>query len=210
MCRTLHWKGSGLDDALKHTKAFTVKTVYSVLNGTQYVRSFKAFIILASEKMKWKAFSKQNENVRFRVFDDFIQFQHALAEKDHQKSKKAFELCSSNIPLLKQEFKKFSDECAIKSEMCRYWNELIKFANILKLLIASDREGNWEGHLQSIQSLLPLFLESGSINYVRYDSWYLEKMRKLPTEHPDIHQEFMKGKFVVKTSPGFLKQLHHI
>ena len=94
--------------------------------------------------------------------------------------------------------------------MCRYWNwnELIKFANILKLLIASDREGNWEGHLQSIQSLLPLFLESGSINYVRYASWYLEKMWKLPTEHPDIHQEFMKGQFTVKTS--FLKQLHQI
>ena len=99
-------QGSGLDDALKHTKVFTVKTVDSALNGTHYVRLLKAFLILASaiEKMKWKAFYKQNENVRFRVFDDFIQFQHALAEKGHQKSKKAFELCSSNIPLLKQEF----------------------------------------------------------------------------------------------------------
>ena len=73
---------------------------------------------------------------------------------------------------------------------------------LLKVLIASDRKGNWEGHLQAIQSLLPLFIESGSINYVRYASWYLEKMGKLPHEHPDIYKEFMKGKFVVKTSRG--------
>ena len=30
-------------------------------------------------------------------------------------------------------------------------------------------------------------------------------MRKLPFEHPEIHLEFMKGKFVVQTIPGSFK-----
>lgn len=33
----------------------------------------------------------------------------------------------------------------------------------------------------------------------------LEKMRKLPYEHPKNYNEFQKGKFVVKTSNGFFK-----
>ena len=39
----------------------------------------------------------------------------------------------------------------------------------LKILIASDRDGDWEGHLQAVQDLLPIFCESDSINDLRYD-----------------------------------------
>ena len=39
---------------------------------------------------------------------------------------------------------------------------------------------DWEGHLQIVQNLLPVFRESGSINYLRHASLYVEKMRKLP------------------------------
>ena len=70
------------------------------------------------------------------------------------------------------------------------------------MLIVSDRDGDWEGHLQVVQDLLPIFCESDSINYPRYESWYIEEMRKLPLEHLEVYQEFMEGKFVVKTNPG--------
>ena len=46
---------------------------------------------------------------------------------------------------------------------------------------------------------------SGSINYLRYGSWYLEKMRKLPLEHPEVHKHFQEGKCVVKTNAGYFK-----
>lgn len=35
----------------------------------------------------------------------------------------------------------------------------------------------------------------------------LEKMRKLPCEHPKNYNEFQKGEFVVKTSNGFFKRI---
>ena len=46
---------------------------------------------------------------------------------------------------------------------------------------------------------------SGSINYLRYGSWYLEKMRKFPHEHPEVYKHFQEGKCVVKTNAGYFK-----
>ena len=42
---------------------------------------------------------------------------------------------------------------------------------------------------------------SGSINYLRYGSWYLEKMKK----HPEVYKHFQKGISVVKTNAGYFK-----
>ena len=57
-------------------------------------------------------------------------------------------------------------------------------------------------HLQALQDLLPIFCKPDSINYLRYGSWYMEKMQKLPIEHLDVYQEFMEGKLVVKANRG--------
>ena len=57
----------------------------------------------------------------------------------------------------------------------------------------------------SVQELIPFFPESDSIIYLRYGSWYIEKMRLLPKEHPDIYHQFLSGKFVVQTIPGHFK-----
>ena len=76
-----------------------------------------------------------------------------------------------------------------------------KLTSFLKNLIAADREGNWAAHLQAIQDILPIFAQTGSINHLRYGSWYLEKMRRLPKEYPEIYQQFLEGKFVNAVSP---------
>ena len=81
--------------------------------------------------------------------------------------------------------------------MCTYWEELLKIIGFHKNLVAADREGDWEGHLLAVQNLLPVFGECGSINYLRYASWYLEKMRRLPEEHPQVYAQFKRGPFVV-------------
>lgn len=39
----------------------------------------------------------------------------------------------------------------------------------------ADRNGDWEGHLHSVQELKPVSRESDSINYLCYGSRYLEK-----------------------------------
>ena len=53
---------------------------------------------------------------------------------------------------------------------------LLKLKNILKNLISVNREGNWKGHLQAIQDMLPVFCQNGGVNYQRYCSLYHEMM----------------------------------
>ena len=48
--------------------------------------------------------------------------------------------------------------------MCRYWNCLQRNVQTLKDIIAADRNGDWEGHLLSVQKILPTFAECDSIN----------------------------------------------
>ena len=78
---------------------------------------------------------------------------------------------------------------------------------MLHNFISAGSEGDWEGHVHAIQDLLLVFCEAGCINYLRYATWYLEKMRRLDQEHPDIHTEFLAGKFVVQTSTGTFKAM---
>ena len=54
-CIGKYFGGGGIDDILKQTKVFGTE---SIVNGTDYVRSLKAILILshAFEKLKWQAF----------------------------------------------------------------------------------------------------------------------------------------------------------
>ena len=70
-------------------------------------------------------------------------------------------------------------------------------------LVASDRDGDWESHIQAVQDLLPTFRECNSLT--RYGSFYLEKIRMLRFEYPSVYEQFMLEKFVVQTEPGGFK-----
>ena len=70
---------------------------------------------------------------------------------------------------------------------------MLKLTGLLNDVVAADREENWEGHLQVIQILLPFFMP-GSINYLRYGSRYLEKIRKLFHEVPEVQKHLQKRK----------------
>ena len=104
-----------------------------------------------------------------------------------------------------QQFNVFSKTCQQKPEVCKYWDGFINLTSMLHNLISADKEGEWESHLQVLQELLPVFCEAYCISCLRYATWYLEKMHRLDQEHPDIHTEFLAGKFVVQTSAGTFK-----
>ena len=125
-----------------------------------------------------------------------------LLEKNADVPRSNFEKKRQIISDLERDFEAFSETCREMSEMCQYWDGLLKSINILKRLIAAGRKGDWDGHLQAVQDLLPIFQECDSINYLRYASWYLEKMRLLPVEHPEIYEKFQQGLFVVRQKPG--------
>ena len=86
--------------------------------------------------------------------------------------------------------------------MCNYLNNILSIANLLQDLICADRTGDWEIHLRTVEKLLSIFQQCYTTNYLRYTSFYLEEMRQLPDEFPEIYDQFKNGEFVVIGKPG--------
>ena len=160
------------------------------------------------EKLKWSVFTQTFQSDRITAFESNVRgLQAAYLSKDSNTCKESCEICLEGSMEVHVLYKEFTDRSAAASEIVRYLETLLKLVNLLKNLISADREGNWKGHLQAIQDMIPVFCQTGSVNYQRYCSLYLEMMRRLPEEHPSIYKEFMEGKFVVKTSAGFFSAI---
>ena len=198
--------GCGLEDALIETNVFGKKTIQAVLGGTHYVRSLRGIQILfaAIQSIKWQAFWDLHDPKKYaRELSSLDSLMNALHNKEKKQCAALYTNVSSNLQQLLNDFEKFSQMCTDRSEVCQYWDGIINLTHLLQNLISADREGDWDAHLQAVQDLLPVFRECDNINYLRYASWYLEKMRKLPSEHPDIYDQFKNNHmFVVKTEHG--------
>ena len=120
-------------------------------------------------------------------------------EKDPFTAKTYLNSCRKKQKLM-HDFHSFITHALDTSSMCKYWNGFIDNVNCIKTLMAADRTGDWEGNLDAVGNLPPIFRGCDSINYLRYATFYLESMRRLPTDHPAIYEIFMKEYFVINES----------
>ena len=107
-----------------------------------------------------RCYKSSSDSFRFKIFWE---------------SKLSHDTYSSRCELIKQEFWKFSNICSDRSEICKHWRGVLELISLLKGRVAVVREDNGEAHFHTMQRLLPIFCISGSINYLRYASWYLKK-----------------------------------
>ena len=102
-----------------------------------------------------------------------------------------FDKSCQSMGELKIDSLKFTNHYVEKSQMRNYFDNFSNMVELLKDLVAADREGDWKAHLLAVQSILPIFREFDDINYLQYGSLYLENMCRLPKEHPEIYTKFM-------------------
>lgn len=72
--------------------------------------------------------------------------------------------------------------------------------DLLRKFIKAERLGNWDLHLQSLYEMLPFSAASGHRLYLKSVHIYLQKMAKLPEQHPEVHQHFIEGLHVIRRS----------
>ena len=161
-CIGKYIQGSAIEESLRQTQVFAVNVVDTILNGTNYALSLKGYLILASAigKLKWETFSKHIDLQKFSEihYINLVKaFQIPIASKTPEESKISYHICLNQCLVIKQEFEIFSKPCSERLEICRHRNGNRTLIGLLKNLGATDREGNWEGHLQVIQRLLPFF-----------------------------------------------------
>ena len=77
-----------------------------------------------------------------------------------------------------------------------------RMIDLIKYFISSDREGNWQLHVSCVQSSKAILQEFDAVNYLRYGSYYLEKIKILEVEHPELYRRFVMSEFVVRDSVG--------
>ena len=87
-----------------------------------------------------------------------------------------------------------------KSEKSRT-TKLINSLFLALQFIRAEREGDWPLHLDTVESMLPLFYAAGHQNYARDGLYYLKVMQNLPENAQD---HFLRGEQTVQHKPGVL------
>ncbi len=203
-------QNSGAEQIWTENNIFGDNVVKSVMSGSHYSRSVKGMFLL-SETMERLQLSEFFNEIGVSKYEKelkiLMELKEAVCKKNHKKSRqklKEFEQCNRT---LLYDFENFRKKRMEHSETFAYWDGFIQLVQRLKNLIRADREGNFVLHLDTVQDILPLFALFDCINYLRWCSIYLEDMRRLQKESPDVYAEFTKGNFVVKRSPGLFKAI---
>lgn len=63
------------------------------------------------------------------------------------------------------------------------------------MLIEGERTGNWLVHLDAVSKILNLFAATGHTNYGKSAHLYLQRMRELPTDYPEIYRKFTEDQY---------------
>ena len=69
-------------------------------------------------------------------------------------------------------------------------------------MVSGDREGNWRLHIAAVRASMKIFTVFDRINYLKYASWYLERIEVFEVEQTMLFRRFMMGQFVVQDREG--------
>ena len=85
-----------------------------------------------------------------------------------------------------------------------FWKITMSLEFLLLMFVRSLREGNFQNYISSLKSIVPWFFALDHPNYARWLPIHLCDMVSLKERHPEIHQAFEEGNFVVnKTANQF-------
>ncbi len=76
----------------------------------------------------------------------------------------------------------------------------MEMERLVNVLVKSIRTGNFTFYISSLHALVPWFFAMDHANYARWLPVHIQDMMLLKTNHPQVHQEFINGNFVVQRS----------
>ena len=109
--------------------------------------------------------------------------------------------CAAVKPL-QTDFEESIKLCEEKSEVCRYFGVLLEKVKLVKNSVAADRKGNWDLYVATIEDSIPVFQAFDCVNYLRYGSYYYEKLNSLEFTDNWLFRRFKLGQWVVQEKEG--------
>ena len=87
----------------------------------------------------------------------------------------------------------------------KYWSMTLKLELLLLTFVRSIRQSDFDLYVESLAELAPWVFAFYHHHYARWICVHIRDMLSLSVSHPNIHQEFKRGKFTVhKTNRAFL------
>ena len=87
---------------------------------------------------------------------------------ENQRCHEQYQLLTAPVDELYHDFREFEKEYEAKSELCRFLGVWLQLVAVIKNVIVSDRERNWDLHVATIGDSVPTLAECDSFNYLYY------------------------------------------
>lgn len=164
-------------------------SVDKMLDGHSYARAVRAHFILQQALSILIIEELKNENA---------EFQGLLADEDIFSFDMDIDKIQSNenFEKLHTLFEKKLVEIEKRGKTCQLWVQYFKMVSLLKNILAAERMGDWNSHLQSVELTIPFFHAAGHFNYAKSARLYVQDMKNLETTM-DVHEyhKFTDGGF---------------
>lgn len=196
------FQDAGLRDLCVESGVVAQGSVAGIMEGRKYNRAVRLHKLVyeALLHLVWKGFLPWLETTNI---DDMVHLEESLRvidifSKDISQNGLEQILKNPSCTCILNHFEEYIEVLRRGSGLAAFWVTYIDVVEILLGLIRASREGDWTLHLSCIQSMIPWCFAYDRVNYARYLSYYLAQMSQLPITHPDVHAEFMAGKFSVQ------------
>lgn len=205
-----HMESSGLKDVWIESGIYGENTASHIMNGHAYNKAVRAhkltlealWRILCPMFQEWASLNgKEPDNEITAAVEEVV---NKVIQKDESvinSFNRLVEASSELLDLLK-EFDKIETAATF-----RYWRHYMEMVSVVLGFIRAEREGNWALHLELFAKMLPWFAVYDHYNYSRWGPVYLADMRALPITAPEVHREFVAGRFSIKRNKGMFNQV---
>ena len=192
---------AGLRDIAIESGVIAEGSVNAVLDGKQYNRSvrFHKLMYEAFMRIIWEQFTSWVTNnhangsgfldeLSSKVKDTSAEYIDTLLQ--NHSFGKIFELFEKYTAILKSG----------TGPMSEFWMSYMEMVSTLLNLIRASREGDFDLHLNSVESMIPWCFAYDRTNYSRYLPWYAQSMRDLENSNPSAWTYLQNGGFSTQMS----------
>ena len=197
----------GLFDILTESDVYAEGTARQMLQGKQLARGVRS-IKLASEalfRLFWKAMQswleKQGQCAMTEEQEQLLRdVQHAFHGNDKATAQQFIGEVETELHEIQKKIQKFTNEGVKQSATFGYWIMFLNGADLLLRILCSEREADFQLHLNCMCEVMPWFRAAGRTNYSKYMPVYVAEMKALEHEQPEAYTFMQQGGFVVRRS----------
>ncbi|KAL7379980.1 hypothetical protein ABVT39_009485 [Epinephelus coioides] len=195
----------GLFNIITESDVYAEATARQMLQGKQLARGIRC-IKLVSEalfRLFWIAMVSWLDKQGLSPLTDaqkhlLRDVQHAFCGNDQVSARQFLNEVETDLPDLRRKIQQFSESGVQQSATFKYWLNFIKGADLLLRMLRSERDANFELHLNCMSEAIPWFWAAGRMNYAKYLPVYIAEMKALEKSQPDSYKFMKDGGFVVR------------